>query len=60
MSNEIENFKKIYYPGRFVRHLGNRKVILRAYINSLDEAYIVFVDNTRCTNLKDIELDGRR
>lgn len=60
MSGEIEKFKQIYYPGRFIRHNGNRKVILKASMDNYGGVLVVFVDRTKCSDLKEIELDGRK
>jgi len=49
-----------YYTGRIVRHKGERKVIKRAYRNKNGIFTIEFIDLTKCTDLKDLELDGRK
>jgi len=55
-------FKETYYTGRIVRYLGERKVIARSFINEneFEKSYVVFVDGKKCSNLKEIELDGRK
>lgn len=46
--------------GRIVRHKGNRKVIKTWYYNTEHNIVIVFLDETKCAGMKDLELDGRK
>jgi len=46
--------------GQIIRHKGERKVVKYAYKDRLGVFTIEFVDRTKCTNMKDIELDGRK
>ena len=57
---DISCFNKIYHIGRIVRHKGERKVIAKASMNNYGGVLVVFVDGTRCGDLKDVELDGRK
>lgn len=62
MKVNIEKFKREYYTGRIIRHNGERKVIARSFldIKDIENSYIIFVDGKKCTNLEEIELDGRK
>lgn len=60
MNLSKEYFRIVFYTGRIVRHKGERKVIKYAGLDNENNILITFLDNTRCTDLKDIELDGRR
>lgn len=55
-------FDSIYqfYIGRIVRHKGERKVIAKSSIDANNIITIIFVDGTKCVDIKDIELDGRK
>lgn len=46
--------------GKIVRHKGERKVVLRCYRDSHGMYTIEFVDRTKCTDMKDLELDRRK
>ena len=48
------------YPGRIVRHCGERKVVRKVYLNPLHQTVIEFVDRTVSIDYKDIEFDGRK
>jgi len=55
-----EDFKQKYYVRRVVRHRGYLKVIAKASMDNDGRILIVFVDGTKCKDLSDIELDGRK
>ena len=57
---DISYFNKVYYIGKVIRHKGERKVIAKASMNNYGGVFIVFVDGTKCFDLKDVELDGRK
>lgn len=54
------NIYKGFYSGRIVRHKGERKVIRRVMKDNHGELVIEFVDLSKCNNMRDIELDGRK
>lgn len=54
------NIEKELSIGKIVRHKGERKVIKKTYRDHKGLFVVEFVDNSKCFNLQDIELDGRR
>jgi hypothetical protein len=46
--------------GQIVRHKGEIKVIKTAFKDRFDRFTIQFLDNSVCTDMKDVELDGRK
>lgn len=52
--------EKELYRGRIVRHKGERKVIKNSYRDHKGIFVVEFVDNSKCFDVRDIELDGRR
>ena len=48
------------YTGQIVRHMGERKVVRRVYMNLLHQVVIEFVDRSISIDYKNIELDGRK
>jgi hypothetical protein len=46
--------------GQIVRHKGERKVIKTCLKDRLDRFTIQFLDNSVCTDMKDLEVDGRK
>jgi hypothetical protein len=49
-----------FYAGQIVRHKGERKVVKNWYYNNEHNIVVVFLDNSKCANMKDLEIDGRR
>ncbi len=45
--------------GQIVRHKGERKVVRRVY-RDRGVLTVEFVDMSKCMDMKDIELDGRK
>jgi hypothetical protein len=48
------------YVGKIVRHKGNLKAIKSWYYNTEHHIVVVFLDESKCADLKDLELDGRK
>jgi hypothetical protein len=46
--------------GKIVRHKGERKVVRQCYTDKYGKFTIEFVDRTKCTDMKELELDGRK
>jgi hypothetical protein len=46
--------------GQIVRHKGERKVIKTAFNDKFGRFTVQFLDNTLCTDMKDLEVDGRK
>jgi hypothetical protein len=51
---------KLLKTGQIVRHKGERKVIKTCFKNRFGIFTIQFLDNSICTDMKEIELDGRK
>jgi hypothetical protein len=46
--------------GQIIRHKGERKVVRQVYKDNQGKIVIEFVDRTKCSDMKDIEIDGRK
>jgi len=46
--------------GQIIRYKGERKVVRQVYRDNQGRIVIEFVDRIKCTDMKDIELDGRK
>jgi len=46
--------------GQIVRHKGERKVVKYVYRDRQGIYTVEFVDRTKCTDMKEIEIDGRK
>jgi hypothetical protein len=51
---------KLLKTGQIVRHKGERKAIKTCFQDRFGRFTVQFLDNSVCTDMKDLELDGRK